>query len=260
MPIACGSIPGRDPLRQPQDQPEVLQVRPHRRGDARILDLDRDLPAVGQPRPVDLADRGRGDRLLVELVEHVLQRLAELVLDHLSHLLERDRRGGVAERGELTLELLAVLLGDEPDVEEGHHLPDLHRRALHRPECGHDLLRGLDVAPFERSVAPLLGPGEVGCVGARLPDRLTCREPPDPSGTPHARGGDLVLRHCAKEVYWALLAGPNARSARVSPGQAGLVPAGSLASAAFATSSTRDPGTMSSEPSGQRTHALWPPS
>ena len=158
--------PGRDPLREPQDQAQVLHVGAHRRRDARVLDLDRDLAPVQQPRAVDLADRGRGDRLLVELFEHVRQALAELLLDHLAHVLEGDRRRRVAQRRELVLELLAVLLGNQPDVEERQHLPDLHRGALHRPERGDDLLGRLDVAALERRLAPL---GAARDVGRRVP-------------------------------------------------------------------------------------------
>ena len=127
---------GRDPLHQPQDHPEVLHVGPDRGGDARVLDLDRDDAAVVQPRPVDLADRGGRDRLLVELGEDLAQRRLELGLDHLAHVGEAHLRRRVAQLAELALELLAVLLGHEPDVEEAHHLPELHRRALHRPERG----------------------------------------------------------------------------------------------------------------------------
>ena len=79
---------GGDPLGQPQDQAQVLHVGPDRGGDPRVLDLDRDLAAVEQRRPVHLADRRRGDRLLVEVLEHVLEPLAELLLDHLAHVLE----------------------------------------------------------------------------------------------------------------------------------------------------------------------------
>ena len=93
-----GVHPGGDPLDQPQDQAQVLHVGADRRGDARVLDLDRHLPAVEQGRAVDLADRGRRDRLLVEVLEHVGQALVELLLDHLAHVLEGDRRGGVAQR------------------------------------------------------------------------------------------------------------------------------------------------------------------
>ena len=108
-----------------------------------------------QPRAVHLADRGGGDRLLVELVEHVAQALLELLLDHLAHVLEGDRGRRVAQRGQLALELLAVLLGHEPDVEERHHLPDLHRGALHRAQRVDDLLGGLDVAALERHLPAL---------------------------------------------------------------------------------------------------------
>ena len=228
--------PGRSPwdpcrgdaLGQAQDQPQVLHVGAHGGGHAGVLDLDRDLAPVGQRGAVDLADRRRRDRLLVELVEDLLQRLAELVLDHLAHLLEGDRGCGVAQRGQLVLELLPVLLGDHADVEERHHLADLHRRALHRPERGDDLLGRFDVTALEGGVAAVLGARDVGRPGARLTDRLSGRKPPDLGGSPHARGGDLVSRHC-----WGFYA---------------------------ASCSTREPGTMSSDPSGQRIQALCPPS
>ena len=145
--------PRRDPLGEAQDQPEVLHVGAHRRSDARVLDLDGHLAAVAERRAVHLTDRGGGDRLLVELGEDVGRGFVELVLDHLAHVLEGHRRSGVAQRRQLALELVAVLRRHEPDVEERHHLPDLHRRALHRPERGHDLLGGLDVTPLERGVA-----------------------------------------------------------------------------------------------------------
>ena len=61
-------------------------------GDAGILDLDGDLAAVVQARAVDLADRGGGDRLLVELLEDLAQRRLELGLDHLAHVGEAHLR------------------------------------------------------------------------------------------------------------------------------------------------------------------------
>ena len=167
-------------------RPEVLHVGPHGRGDARILDLDRDLATVAEPRAVDLADRRRSHRLLLELGKDVAHRLAEFLLDHLAHVLEAHRRGGVAQGGELALELLPVILGDEADVEKRHHLAKLHGRALHRPQCGDDLLSRLDVATLEGRLAALLGARHIGRVGARLADRLPGRKPPDLGGTPHA--------------------------------------------------------------------------
>ena len=104
---------GGDPPHQPQDHAEVLHVGAHRGVHARVLHLHRHVAAVVQLRAVDLPDRGGGDRLLVELREGLLQRLAHLLLDHLAHVLEGHLRRGVAQLGELLLELLAVLLGHQ---------------------------------------------------------------------------------------------------------------------------------------------------
>ena len=66
---------GREAPHQAHEHAEVLQVGADRRRDARVLDLDGDLAAVVQRRAVDLADRGGGDRLGVELGEDLLERL-----------------------------------------------------------------------------------------------------------------------------------------------------------------------------------------
>ena len=200
-------------------------------GDARVLDLDGHLAAVlGERRAVDLPDRGRRDRLLVEAREDLRDRLFEVLLDHPAHLLEGDRRRGVAQLGQLALELLAVLLGDEPDVEEGHHLPELHRRALHRPEHRDDLLGGLELAPRHRLLGGLLVARDVGGARAELLDGLARGERGDGRRAAHARGRDLLVlaRHDL-----------HARSARVAGG--GPSPA------AQPPRSTREPGTMSSD-------------
>ena len=65
----------------------ALRIRLERLGDARILDLDRDLASVEQRRPVHLADRGRGERLLLELGEVLGDRLAVLLVEHPETLL-----------------------------------------------------------------------------------------------------------------------------------------------------------------------------
>jgi hypothetical protein len=124
-----------------------------------------------------------------------IEAVVEFLLDHLAHVLERDRRGRVPQRRELVLELLAVLLGHQADIEERHHLSDLHRSALHRPQRRDDLFGGLDVSPLERCLALVLGARHVRRPGARLANRLSGRQPPDLGGSPHARGGDLVFRH-----------------------------------------------------------------
>ena len=74
--------PGRQRLRQPDQHAGVAQVGLERLGDPRVLDLDRDLAAVEQRRAVHLADRGRGERLVLELGEVLGDRLAVLLVEH----------------------------------------------------------------------------------------------------------------------------------------------------------------------------------
>ena len=92
------------------------------------------------------------------------------VLDHLAHLLEGDRRRGVAQLRQLVLELLAVLLRHQPDVEERHHLPELHRSALHRPQRRDDLLGRLQLPAPDRLLGGLLA---ARMFAARVPNCLT---------------------------------------------------------------------------------------
>ena len=67
----------------------------------RPLHLDDDLVAVRQHRPVHLADRRGCDRRLAELDERLLERQAELALDDLAHLRERERAHVVLEPAQL---------------------------------------------------------------------------------------------------------------------------------------------------------------
>ena len=90
------------------------------------------------------------------------------------------RRRGIAEGRELRLELLAVLGRDDPEVDERQHLAELHRRPLHPAEDGDDLLGGLDLAPLQRLLGPLVGAGHVGRAGSRPADGLPRRRGPDP--------------------------------------------------------------------------------
>ena len=84
---------------------------------ARPLHLDGDDVAVREHRAVDLADRGRGHRLAVELEEETLDRLAELLADDALDLL-------VGERAHVVLK--PAQLGD--DVRRQHVGP--HREEL----------------------------------------------------------------------------------------------------------------------------------
>ena len=88
-----------------------------------------------------------------------------------------------------------MLLGHEADVEEAEHLAELHRRALHRPQRGDDLLRRLEVAALERRLPALLVARQVRDVRAELSRALIGGEAGDLGGARDARGRDPVLRH-----------------------------------------------------------------
>ena len=68
---------------------------------ARSLHLDGDDVAVREHRTVDLADRGRGQRLAVEFEEETLDRLAELLADDALDLFVRERAHVVLEPAQL---------------------------------------------------------------------------------------------------------------------------------------------------------------
>ena len=160
--------------------------------DARVLDLDRDVLAL-VARAVDLADRGGGDRHGVEGLEDVVELVAVLLLEDLLHVLEGDLRRRVAQLGQLGLELLAELLGDEADVQEGHHLAELHRRALHGAQGGDDLLGRLDLAAGHRVLGGLLVAGQVHGARAGLLGALGRREAADLRGARPPRGRDAIV-------------------------------------------------------------------
>ena len=147
---------GREPLDQREQQREVAQVGVDRLGDARVLDLDRHRHALARDRAVDLADRRRRERLLLELGEDRGGPLAQLVAQQLLDLAERQRRDVVAQRRERLLERLALLLGQRGEVDRGEHLPDLHGGAAQLAELLDELAR-------ERRGA--LAGGRVGALG-----------------------------------------------------------------------------------------------
>ena len=192
-PQRLGVQPGRDRLHEPQDHPEVLHVGPHGSVDPGVLDLDRDIAAVVEARLVDLADRGGGDRDRVEGLEDLVERVVVLLLEDLLHVLEGDLGRRVAQLGELGLELLAELLVDEADVEERHHLAELHGRALHRPQRGNDLLGRLELALGQRLLRLRVVARQVGGARPGLAHRLAGGEPPDGGRTPQPRRRDRLL-------------------------------------------------------------------
>ena len=188
-----GVQPGRDRLHEPQDHPEVLHVGAHGGVHPGVLDLDRDVAAVVEASPVDLADRGGGDRHRVEGLEDLVERVVVLLLEDLLHVLEGDLGRRIAQLGELGLELLAELLGDQADVEEGHHLAELHGRALHRPQGGDDLLGGLELALGQRLLGLVVAARQVRGARPGLAHRLPGGQPPDGGRPPQARRRDRLL-------------------------------------------------------------------
>jgi hypothetical protein len=79
-----------------------------------------------------------------------------------------------------------VLLGHEAHIEEGHHLPELHRRALHRAERGDDLLGRLELALGHRFLGGLLAARHVGGARAELLDGLSGGQSRDCRGAANA--------------------------------------------------------------------------
>ena len=89
---------------------------------------------------MDLADRGRGKRALVEVAEHVPQRPAELLPYELFQVREPHGRDVVPERGEAPLQFFALVFGKAVELDHRDHLADLHRRAAHLSKLFDDLL------------------------------------------------------------------------------------------------------------------------
>ena len=126
--------PGREATQDRADETEVAQVAFDRLGHAGVLDLDGDLRPALRARPMDLAQRGERERLLVEVREQLADGRVELVLDDSAHAIERDRRRARGQGAEGAPGALAL---------EGKHREQLHElraRALHPPELGAELL------------------------------------------------------------------------------------------------------------------------
>ena len=154
----------------------------------RVLDLDRDLAAVvagARGRP------GRSRRRRSASRRTPRRRSASFSpsSDSMTLRMSEKRTFGAASRSSPSLRWNSSRYssGTRPTSRKRHHLAELHRRALHRPERGDDLLGGLDVARLERGSLALLA-------RARSPSRadlargLAGREP-DPAERATARSG-----------------------------------------------------------------------
>jgi hypothetical protein len=127
-------------LPQHADHPlHGLQVGAQRLVGAGILDLDRNLAAVGPHRLVHLADAGRRDCGVVEGPEPFAPLGAQLPVEHPVHLGGGQWRSLPLQFGQRFAVRLAVLLGDG-GLHHRQRLTDLHRAALELPENGEQLL------------------------------------------------------------------------------------------------------------------------
>ena len=126
-----GEIDGmhREPERRaPFDQPCELHhrfaVARHHLVEVRSLHLHDDLVTVGETRPIHLCDRGAGQRLPVEGLEHVLRGCAELRGDVRTH-----RRLGLGLGGAAQLAQLLAPCGRQHVGPSRRHLSQLHEDA-----------------------------------------------------------------------------------------------------------------------------------
>ena len=91
--------PGASRFTRGQQHHRVAQIRVDRLRHPGVLDL-HGIVAVDRRGAMDLTDRGRCERTLVEVAEHALERTAELLAHQLLEVSEPNRRDVVAERSE----------------------------------------------------------------------------------------------------------------------------------------------------------------
>ncbi len=129
---------------------ETLQVVLDRLGDARVLDLDRDLFPGVRHGSMDLADARGRERLALPLGEQLARIDAEVRANDLDRGLGGKRRRVLLKSREDALEPLLVAGGREA-VDVRRHLPELEREPLHLAERLEQhlgrLLRALQEAP-----------------------------------------------------------------------------------------------------------------
>ncbi len=132
----------RQALHRAQHQVEGGEIGLEPAHDARSAYLHRHHVAVPQPRLVDAGHRGAAHRREVEEGEDLLDRAAELLADHLAHVVRGDRRHlveqlvqgvAVGRRQDVGAdgELLADL--DVSATEPEEHPPQPCRTAMHQP-------------------------------------------------------------------------------------------------------------------------------
>jgi hypothetical protein len=83
----------------------------------RVLHLDRDFAAVVETGAVDLSDRGRGGGIGLELGKQIAESIAEVLLDHFAHVLERCLARAVAELAQLGLKRFQLVGWESAQVQ-----------------------------------------------------------------------------------------------------------------------------------------------
>ena len=145
----------RGDLEHPAQQRDVAQVGLDRLGDARVLHLHRDGPAVPGDRPVHLPDRGGRDGLGIPGGEGPVRRLAQLFGDDLGGQFRAHGGHAVLQPAQRP-----PGGGGQAVVDVAGHLAQLHQHALHRPQGGGDILGGLQGQIVAQRLAVLARAGE----------------------------------------------------------------------------------------------------
>ena len=149
----------RDKVLVELDRPaQHLEIDLDDRRDARVEHLDGELGARGIVRLVDLTERGGGDRLVRERLEHLLRRFPERLHERLLDRLVGLRRNIVLQRLEL--------LHDLARQERSHHREDLAELDVHAAERDKALvhaarilaMRALPLLAGVTARGPQLGP------------------------------------------------------------------------------------------------------
>ncbi len=129
------------PLDQPGQPAEQVEVAGKGAGDPWAQHLDRDLAPVAGHGKMDLRDRGRGDRGVVERREETVERPGEFGLDQTARLIPGERRQAILQAREILGDLVAQQIGagrqDLSELDEARpHLGQRRGQPLARPGGG----------------------------------------------------------------------------------------------------------------------------
>ena len=172
--------PGASRLTSGTQQRRVAQVGLDRFRHPGVLDLDgHSSPSTVVARwtwPIEAAANARSSKSR----EHALDRPAELLPHELLEVCERHRRDVVAQRGELALQLVLLVLGKAVELDHREHLADLHRRAAHLPKLVDEL--AARALPSARSGLPR--PAPASAPGSRCASPPSAGPAPSPARRP----------------------------------------------------------------------------